>query len=42
MAGYHEFHVVQVAVGETLRAAALGVRNNLTIDWTLRKNVRAQ
>ena len=27
MAGYHQFHAVQVAVGETLRAAALAQRN---------------
>jgi len=46
MAGYHQFHAVQVAVGDTLRAIARElvetVRNNVTIDWTLRENVRAQ
>jgi type I restriction enzyme R subunit len=46
MAGYHQFHAVQVAVGETLRTIARElvktVRANVTIDWTLRENVRAQ
>jgi type I site-specific restriction-modification system R (restriction) subunit len=46
MAGYHQFHAVRVAVGETLRTIARElvktVRANVTIDWTLRENVRAQ
>jgi len=54
MAGYHQFHAVQVAVGETLkvlgddtlrgiaRELVASVRANVTIDWTVRENVRAQ
>lgn len=46
MAGYHQFHAVQVALTETLgtiaRELVATVRNNVTIDWTLRENVRAQ
>ena len=45
MAGYHQFHAVEVAVAETLRTIARElvetVRSNVTIDWTLRENVRA-
>ena len=34
MAGYHQFHAVRVAIGETIRAAAIGRGDDDTLDST--------